>query len=158
MDPEDHNEIRVHSFSVEDAESQQPTPADSTTQIRIYPNDQVEAITTPHSTPQVRLWPMRWQRITEPIRRVSSSVWRWIEGPQPPQIQRISPVFPRLQTAPIRVLNKLLPKRKHRVLLLLAFYFCWTVTFGAVLRLSTASVEIEGYGHPTQISCLASYW
>ena len=92
------------------------------------------------------------------VRRVWGATKNWVQGPQPPQIHKIRPFFPRIQTAPIRLLHSYLPKRKHRLVLLLAFYFCWLLVFVTVVHHSAFSGSIEGYGNPTQISCGASYW
>ncbi len=100
----------------------------------------------------------RWTSIVLPLRRVSRAVGNWIKGPQPPQIQKIRPFFPRLQSWPIRILNRYLPKRRQKITLLLAFYFCWLLTFVAILHHSAFANDLVGYGSPTQISCTASYW
>ncbi|KAI9841140.1 MAG: hypothetical protein M1837_000984 [Sclerophora amabilis] len=98
----------------------------------------------------------RW--VPRPIWRVTSATGRWIKGPRPPKIQKIHPFFPHIQTAPIRYLDQILPKKKHKITLLLAFYFCWLLIFVSVLHHSAFSGQIEGYGLPSQISCGASYW
>ncbi|KAI9781106.1 MAG: hypothetical protein M1816_002577 [Peltula sp. TS41687] len=81
-----------------------------------------------------------------------------MDGPNPPQVQTIKPLFPRVQTWPIRAMNRYLPKRKHRLVLLLSFYFCWLLAFVSILHHSAFSGEIQEYGKPLRLSCLASYW
>ncbi len=100
----------------------------------------------------------RWQGVPRPIARVYQVTKIWVDGPQPPQIQRIDPFCARTQTAPIRLLDHYVPKRKHRCLLLLAYYLCWFLAFVAVLHRSANSGRIEGYHTPRQIGCVASYW
>ncbi|KAI9750830.1 MAG: hypothetical protein M4579_006292 [Chaenotheca gracillima] len=100
----------------------------------------------------------RWRWVPVPIRRVSRAVATWAQGPQPPQPQKISAFFPRVQTAPVRYLDRFLPKKRHKIALLVAFYFCWLLVFAAVLHHSAKASEIEGYGEPTQIGCGATYW
>lgn len=93
-----------------------------------------------------------------PVRRVSSAVVNWVKGPDPPQIQRVDPLFPRAQLWPIQTLDRYLPKRRQKLALLLAFYFCWLLAFVVLLHHSAFAGELDGYGKPARISCLASYW
>ncbi|KAI9818259.1 MAG: hypothetical protein M1832_004475 [Thelocarpon impressellum] len=102
--------------------------------------------------------PSTWAWVPLPVRRVTSATAGWIQGPRPPQRQTIRPLFPRAQTAPLRLLRKHLPKRRHRLVLLLAFYFCWLLAFVTVVHHSAFAGHIEGYGRPTPIACGASYW
>ncbi|KAI9722985.1 MAG: hypothetical protein M1812_001434 [Candelaria pacifica] len=98
------------------------------------------------------------QWVPRPFARVYQATSAWVRGPQPPEIQRIEPFFARTQTAPLRLLDLYVPKKDHRVLLLLAFYLCWILAFVGVLYQSAKSGRIEDYGTPTQIGCIASYW
>ncbi|KAI9767003.1 MAG: hypothetical protein M1840_005962 [Geoglossum simile] len=91
-------------------------------------------------------------------KRVYITVVTWVKGPEPPQIQKIKSLFPRFQSLPFRFLNRCLPKRKHKLSFLLAFYFVWLLAFVAVLRGSILATQIEGYGVAHRISCIASYW
>ncbi|KAI9683220.1 MAG: hypothetical protein M1822_006085 [Bathelium mastoideum] len=99
----------------------------------------------------------RWNRFVEKrvpvrVRRTSRIVVKWVKGPQPPYIYRIDPIFPSVQTAPTRLLDRLLPKRRHKAAALLFFYFLWLLTFSLVLRKSAFATEIEGHGVPVTIS------
>jgi len=94
---------------------------------------------------------LRW--VPRRIRRISRILATWSKGPQPPQPQTIKPWFPVIQEAPIRLLNRFLPKRKQRFLLLMIVYAAWAVTFGLVLRESTFATDIEGFGEPISIGC-----
>ncbi|KAI9803800.1 MAG: hypothetical protein M1825_001680 [Sarcosagium campestre] len=96
--------------------------------------------------------------IPEPLRRVTAAVVAWAKGPKPPRIHKINGFFPRLQSAPIRLLDKYLPKRRHQFILLLAFYFCWLLIFVTVLHHSAFANDIEGFGTPVRLSCVDSYW
>ena len=101
------------------------------------------------------------RRIRALFRRVGR-LWRtvatWLKGPDPPHIQTIHSIFPQAQSWPIRLLNRYLPKRRQRFVLLLAFYFCWLLTFSTVLHHSISAGELGEFGKPSAISCLASYW
>lgn len=98
------------------------------------------------------------RRIPYPVRRVCKRIAVWVKGPQPPRIWKIRPLFPAVQEAPIRLLDRYLPKRRHRVLLLLAFYACWAVTFASVLYKSSFASDVPGYGAPRRIDCGDRFW
>ncbi|KAH0547828.1 hypothetical protein FGG08_000085 [Glutinoglossum americanum] len=49
------------------------------------------------------------------IKRVSTAAITWINGPEPPRIQRINSFFPRIQTLPFRFLDRHLPKGKQKL-------------------------------------------
>lgn len=100
----------------------------------------------------------RWKWVPVRLRRLGSAISKWSKGPKPAQIQRIEPWFPNIQEAPLRLLDTYVPKKKDRILLLLAVYFCWILSFALVLRESTLASVVEGYGKPIQIGCGASYW
>lgn len=99
-----------------------------------------------------------WRWVPLPLRRVARAIAAWSKGPDPPQIQRIRPFFPSIQEAPIRLLDRFFPKKKHKVTLLVFFYFCWLLTFSLVLHHSASAGAIEGYGQPSPIWCGAAYW
>ncbi len=82
----------------------------------------------------------------------------WIKGPQPPRPWKIRPLFPKIQTAPIRFINNYFPKRKHKVFLLIFFYSCWALTFGLVLHRSAFAADIPGFGTPVQLRCTDRFW
>lgn len=83
---------------------------------------------------------------------------KWVKGPQPPRPWKIRPFFPRIQTAPIQILNNYFPKRKHKTTLLIFFYFCWLLSFGLVLHRSAFAADIPGYGSPVRIRCTDRFW
>ena len=99
---------------------------------------------------------MRW--VPVPIRRARKAAVKWAKGPDPPQIHVIKPWFPYIQEAPIRLLETYFPKRKHKVSLLVAFYFFWILIFALVMRRGTFATEIEGWGAPVSIGCGNTYW
>lgn len=98
------------------------------------------------------------QWVPTPIRRVSKQAVRWAQGPDPPRINIIRPWFPWIQEAPVRLLDRYIPKRRHRISLLIAHYLCWILTFAFVLRQSTLATEIEQWGVPSNIGCTNTYW
>lgn len=100
----------------------------------------------------------RWTWVPLPVRNTARFLSSWSRGPDPPQIQKITPIFPSTQEAPIRLVNRYLPKRKHKALLLAFVLFSWTLAFSLTLHHSATSGEIKGYGTPQNIWCGASYW
>ena len=100
----------------------------------------------------------RWKWVPLPIRNAGRSVASWSKGPDPPQIQKITPIFPSIQEAPIRLVDRYLPNRKQKAALLAFFFFTWILTFSLILHHSATSGNIEGYGTPQNIWCGASYW
>ncbi|KAL9589940.1 MAG: hypothetical protein Q9203_001259 [Teloschistes exilis] len=98
----------------------------------------------------------RW--VPYPLRHFARAVAAWTKGPDPPQRQRISPFFPAIQEAPVKLIAKYLPRPIQKAGLLGCFLFCWLLTFSLVLHHSASAGSIEGYGKPQQIWCGASYW
>jgi hypothetical protein len=92
------------------------------------------------------------------IQRTWDNVVTWVKGPQPPRPWKIHPFFPRVQTAPIHFVNKYFPKRKHKIALLVSFYFFWILSFGLVLHRSAFAADVPGYGAPVRISCTDRFW
>lgn len=82
----------------------------------------------------------------------------WVKGPQPPRPWKIHPFFPRLQEAPIQLLETYVPKRNQKILLLVVFYICWILSFGLVLHRSAFAADIPGHGSPVRIRCTDRFW
>ena len=99
-----------------------------------------------------------WRWVPLPIRHAARAVVAWLKGPDPPQIQRITPFFPSIQEAPAKFIDTHFPKRSHKTGLLAFFYFCWLLTFSLVLNHSAQAGNIKGYGKPQPIWCGASFW
>ncbi|KAI9731909.1 MAG: hypothetical protein M1834_004360 [Cirrosporium novae-zelandiae] len=99
---------------------------------------------------------LKW--MPKKLRNAAQYVVDWVAGPDPHQTLSIKPCFPGIQEAPIRLMDRYLPKRKYKIVLLLAFYVSWLLTWGLILHASTSAGDIEGYGKPTSIWCGASYW
>ena len=99
-----------------------------------------------------------WRWIPYRLRQMARSVATWTKGPDPPQIQKITPFFPKIQRSPVDLMEKYLPKKRHKAALLAFFYFGWTLTFSLVLNHSASAGNIKGYGRPESIWCGASYW
>ena len=102
----------------------------------------------------------RFQRTWIPsrLRRLGQALAQWTEGPHPPHLYRISPLFPTIQEAPARLVDTNAPKRKRKIAILILFYTCWLLTFSLVLHHSAKAGDIQGYGKPDSIWCGASVW
>ena len=99
---------------------------------------------------------MKW--IPAPLRRVGGVIIRWVHGPEPPQIHKVRPFFPRIQEFPLRLVDRWLPKRRHKILALLIYYLIWATTFSLVYREGKRTTAIEGFGKPFNIGCTSRYW
>ncbi|KAL2266291.1 hypothetical protein VTJ83DRAFT_5643 [Remersonia thermophila] len=100
----------------------------------------------------------RFKWVPYPVRRVVGFVVNWTRGPPNPVRYRIVPLFPRVQHAPIALVDKYLPRKRHRALAVFLFLGLWLLAFALVMRHGQATSEIEGWGKPTKISCGAAYW
>ncbi|PGG98222.1 hypothetical protein AJ79_08931 [Helicocarpus griseus UAMH5409] len=99
-----------------------------------------------------------WGWVPLPLRKAGRSTVKWLKGPDPPRVLLLNPIFPSIQSAPVKLIDRFFPKRKYKIGLLLALYFSWILPFSLVLRHSSSGGHIEGYGKPSPISCSASYW
>lgn len=99
-----------------------------------------------------------WRWVPVRMRQMARNINGWSRGPDPVQIQRITPWFPLLQeTIPIWIENHF-PKRRQKALLLLSVYCAWLLTFTFVLNHSARASVIKGYGKPQSIWCGATFW
>jgi hypothetical protein len=135
-------------------------PIDESTQTSLLPMDELSDDSSP-PTPrfiqdQGSYRYMKW--VPVPVRRFNKAVVKWAKGPDIPEIYTITPLLPLIQEAPIRLLDRYAPKRRHRILLLIVFYFCWILTFALVNRGASFATEIEGWGRPGNIGCGNTYW
>ena len=135
-------------------------PIDESTQTNLLPMDELPDDSSP-PTPrfmqdQGSYRYMKW--VPVPVRKLSKAVVKWAKGPDIPEVHAIKPLFPVIQEAPIRLLDKHVPKRRHRILLLIALYLLWALTFALVMHEGSAATEIEGWGKPGNIGCGNTYW
>jgi hypothetical protein len=97
-------------------------------------------------------------RIPPQVIRAWEATVKWTKGPQPPRPWKITPVFESIQIIPLQLLDRVCPKRMHKIGLLIFFYFCWLLTFSLVLRRSAFASEVKGFGSPVTIGCRARFW
>ena len=138
----------------------EPSTADSTDlHIRSSASSDIE-----HGHTSLPVWmresskSFHWRWVPLPVRHLARHVAAWSKGPDPPQIQSITPFFPFVQEIPLRLVNSYLPKKIHKAGALFVLYAAWLLIFVLVLRHSSSSGEIEGYGLPAPIWCGANLW
>lgn len=100
----------------------------------------------------------RWKWVPYPVRRLGLSIAQWSKGPKEPKDYTIKPLFPAVQEAPLFLLDKYLPSRKHRVWLFMGYVVIWILTFCLVMRQGLRASEILTYGTPSDIGCGTTYW
>ncbi|KAI1391598.1 uncharacterized protein F4822DRAFT_190889 [Hypoxylon trugodes] len=100
----------------------------------------------------------RWKWVPYPVRKYGKAAYRWMKGPQSPKDWKIEPLFPIIQHAPLRLLDKVLPNRNHQVLLYMGYVAVWIITFAIVMWRGQVASEVATYGTPIDISCGVTYW
>ncbi|KAI0426221.1 hypothetical protein F5Y09DRAFT_319469 [Xylaria sp. FL1042] len=115
-----------------------------------------DAITPRFMQDQTAWKRLKW--VPYPARRVVDTVVRWIKGPQTPRIWKIDPFFPKIQHAPLRLLDRLVPAKRHRLWLFFAYFAAWILTFALVYWQGQVASEVDGWGEPSDISCGVTYW
>jgi hypothetical protein len=105
------------------------------------------------------LWQKRLANaVPAPLKRAWDVTVRWVKGPQPPQIYRVKPFFPRVQHTPIYIVNRIAPRPFHKFLLLVIFLAAWLAIFTTFVYKNSAADDILGYGQPARLGCGATYW
>ncbi|KAF7133621.1 hypothetical protein CNMCM5793_004919 [Aspergillus hiratsukae] len=100
----------------------------------------------------------RWGWVPLPIRKVGRATANWVKGPNPPHSLLLKPLFPQIQELPVRYLERLFPKRKHKISLLVLLYIAWFTPWTIILLHSRSAGYIEGYGRPQTLSCATTFW
>jgi hypothetical protein len=101
----------------------------------------------------------RFKWVPYPVRRVIKATAKWARGPSSPHRYRIDPLFPRVQHAPIVVLDKYLPRKLHRGFAVFAFFAIWLLTFALIKREGQMTAKIPEWDvAPTMIGCGSTYW
>lgn len=100
----------------------------------------------------------KYKWVPLPLRKAGRASVEWIKGPEPPRELRIKPFYPKIQEAPLRLMDRYIPKQRHRICLLIAFYAVWFLVWSLMLKHNSTSGFIEGYGKPANIWCGTSFW
>lgn len=99
-----------------------------------------------------------WRWIPYPVRKFGRSAAHWAKGPPTPVVFRIKPIFPTIQQFPVNLLDRYLPKKKHRRLLFCAFVLLWLLIFSLVKRQESSLTELKTWGKPQEIGCGNYFW
>ncbi|GAB7365607.1 hypothetical protein MBLNU230_g6676t1 [Neophaeotheca triangularis] len=107
----------------------------------------------------------RWQRAATKLglphsaKVVWESVKTWVQGPSPPRIYKIAPIFPKLQRAPLKLLDNYASETRQRFWLLVAVYALWFAHCGIILRSSVkAASTSDEYGQRVNLECTTRLW
>lgn len=125
--------------------------------LEVADDDRQSGASTPRFMQDEDAW-KRWRWVPYPVRRMVKAVNRWSYGPANPEPYRIRPFFPQIQTYPLLLLDRFLPRRRQRFWLIFLYFSAWLIGFVLLKRQETLAVEIEGWGTPRDIGCGVTYW
>lgn len=97
-------------------------------------------------------------RLPKPVKNTWAAVVTWVKGPDPPRIYQIRPVFPKVQRAPLALLDRFAPSRIRRFWLLVLAIASWLLVLSSILYQSSFAAQIPGHGTPIRLGCAARYW
>ncbi|KAL9006613.1 MAG: hypothetical protein Q9188_000650 [Gyalolechia gomerana] len=161
-DLEDNTERDVPSRWEQDGGPEPSTSGSSTLDVRSRASSNVGDGSGSYGTLPVWLREssksFHWRWVPYRLRQFARAVAAWTEGPDPPRMQKITPFYPSLQEAPVRLIARYFPRKVQKAGVLGAFLLCWLLTFSLVLHHSASAGNIKGYGRPQPIWCGASYW
>ncbi|KAJ1329773.1 LCCL domain-containing protein [Microdochium nivale] len=100
----------------------------------------------------------RWRWVPQPVRTAGTKAATWLRGPPEPKDWKITPLLPAVQHAPIKLLDRFVPRHKHRVWLFTALCAAWILTFSLVMWSGKKAADIPFWGQPQDISCGTIYW
>jgi hypothetical protein len=103
-----------------------------------------------------KIWRKAEEKLPTPVMRWSRKAVGWIEGPEPPVLHRINPLFEPIQTYPSRLVARL-PK-PVRFCLFAAAFILWVVLFGVIISDFSLPTNLAGYGAPVRLGCAAQLW
>ncbi|PQE07927.1 lccl domain-containing protein [Rutstroemia sp. NJR-2017a WRK4] len=82
----------------------------------------------------------------------------WITGPQPPRVQKIKPLFPGFQEAPIDLIDRWCPTYKLKAVLFVVVSIAWLSGFIVLLLNNRLPEKVEGYGDVFSLGCTDTFW
>jgi len=125
----------------------------------VAPEDAESPLLSSEEADTRKAWTDRMNdRVPPRLIRYWKATVTWVKGPKPPRIFSITPILPGVQHAPLNLLDRLAPKRAHKVCLLIAFYLSWALAFGLIMWKSSFASDVPGYGAPTRLWCGATFW
>ncbi len=91
-------------------------------------------------------------------RRGSRGCASFLQGPLPPRIQTIAPLLPSIQEYPIRLLDRLAPRRWQKTALLVIYLFAWSILFTALLLKGKGTVADDAGRTVRHLNCIDTLW
>jgi hypothetical protein len=82
----------------------------------------------------------------------------WVTGPHPPRVQKIKPVFPGFQEAPVGLIERWCSTYKLKVVLFVAVSIAWSLGFIALLLNNRLPGKAAGYGDVVSFECTDTFW
>ena len=100
---------------------------------------------------------LRKQYLPLSLKRALYALTEWSEGPETPQIQKITPMFPSLDRLPYQIRSRLRAKIHPNATLAIIFLLWALLVFFDVSELMPPPI-LEGYGSAKHISCMQQAW
>lgn len=99
-------------------------------------------------------------RISRPVPSTHrrSGIVGWLSGPQPPRIQTIKPLLPKLQQSLLDWLDRALPAAIPRAVLLVIFFLAWVAAFSMPLYLGTRTITDQDGRKVLDLDCTNALW
>ena len=82
----------------------------------------------------------------------------WVKGPRPSRVHKITPIFPQVQAAPLKLLDRWVPQYYQKSWLLIGYYILWLLLFVIILYRSASRDEVSQLGPPVKLSCISRLW
>ncbi|KAF2707319.1 hypothetical protein K504DRAFT_54464 [Pleomassaria siparia CBS 279.74] len=94
---------------------------------------------------------------TKPYITQRRSCWQHLQGPHPLRPQAISPFCPKIQHAPIDLLDRILPHQSHKIVVLAIVIFIWGAIFLGLLSAQLPLQDNTGR-NVVNLDCVDTLW
>ncbi|KAK4042970.1 cysteine-rich secretory protein LCCL domain-containing 2 [Parachaetomium inaequale] len=147
-DPED--DVEVHLSEIIDEEAQLLGGEDY---------EQFELDEGPRPAPRQQPSPQSQSRSRGFWTRQRTPRWlAFLHGPDPLKVHTINPLFPSVQELPVRWLEKSLPRRWQRIVLLVVFLVAWAASLAIPLTLSKGTATNASGTAIRHVDCVDTLW
>jgi hypothetical protein len=92
-----------------------------------------------------------------PPARRCSRLYRLLSGPEKAQLLFIKPILPKIQAAPIELVDNMLADRKYKVAILVTFLLIWAIAFATPLKNSLPIKDGRGE-YVVNLDCVDTFW
>jgi hypothetical protein len=93
-------------------------------------------------------------RFPKPLQRIIL----WTKGPSPRREHSIRPFFPKIQRAPVNILDRLCKRLIWKKIAFLFVSLVWLCLFTLLIQRNESPPQVPGFGTPKRLSCAASLW